>query len=88
MTKNSGGQKRANGLKILGTFLPKLPLLTFKFGGLYLSIKSQSTKAGKKFQKELIKQGFDKNRAKELKEIYLQPANLRYYMSNFVKTGY
>ena len=81
MSKNSRGQKKVNSLKIIGTFLPKLPLLTFKFGGLYLRIKSQSNKAGKKFEKELIKQGFDKQRAKQLKNIYLQPANLKHYFS-------
>ncbi len=85
MIKNSREQIRADGIKFLGTFLPKLPLLTFKFGGLYLRIKSQSTKAGKKFKRELIKQGIDKQRAKELTDIYLQPVNLRYYMNNFTK---
>jgi len=84
MTENSRGQKRANGLKLLGAFLPKLPLLTFKFGGLYLRIKSQSTKAGKRFQKELMKEGFDKQKAKELTEIYLQTANLRNYVNNII----
>ena len=83
MTKNSKGQNRTSGFKFLGILLPKLPLLTFKFGGLYLRIKSQSTKAGKKFKKELMKQGIDKQRAEELTEIYLQPANFRSYMNNF-----
>jgi hypothetical protein len=81
MSKISRGQDKVNGLKIIGTFLPKLPLITFKFGGLYLRIKSQSNKAGKKFEKELIKQGFDKQRAKELKNIYLKPANFKHYFN-------
>jgi hypothetical protein len=84
MAKNSRGQNRANGFKYMGTFLPKLPLLIFKFGGLYLRIKNQSNKAGKRFKKELIKQGIDKQRANELTSIYLQPADLRSYMTNFI----
>jgi len=85
MTKNSTGQKRTDWPKLFGTFLSKLPLLTFKFGGLYLRMKRQSNKAGRKFQKELMKQGIDKQMAKILTEIYLQPADLRSYTGSLFK---
>ena len=81
------GQKRTDWPKLFGTFLSKLPLLTLKFGGLYLRMKRQSNKAGRKFQKELMNQGIDKQMAKDLTEIYLQPADLRSYTGSFFKMG-
>jgi hypothetical protein len=46
-------------------------------------MKRQSNKAGRKFQKELMNQGIDKQMAKDLTEIYLQPADLRSYTGSF-----
>ena len=87
MTKNSMGQNRTNWPKLFATFLSKLPRLTFKFAGSYLRIKSQSNKAGRRFQKELVRQGINKEMAKELTNIYLQPADLRSYTGSFFKIG-
>jgi hypothetical protein len=50
-------------------------------------MKRQSNKAGRKFQKELIKHGVDKKNAKDLTEIYLQPADLGSYTDSMFKLG-
>lgn len=87
MKKKSMGQKRADWPKLFGTFLSKLPRLTFRFGLSYLRIKRQSNKAGRKFEKELKRQGINKQKAKELTRIYLQPADIRSYTDSIFKLG-
>ena len=67
-------------LKIIGTLVPSLPLLSLRFGGVYLRFKRQSKIAGKIFQKELRKQGLDKDTAEALTNQYLDPSHLRQYL--------
>lgn len=80
MTKEKTN-KKGNGLKILGLLLPSIPILTIRFGRVYLRFKRQSKKAGKIFKKELIKQGIDKNTAQVLTDQYLSSSDIRQYIS-------
>ena len=43
----------------------------FRLSGTFLRFKLDAKKGGKIFKRELIKQGFDKEKANELTEMYL-----------------
>ena len=63
-------------IKLFGLILPSLPSLMIRFGGVYLRFKRNAKKGGNIFQKELIKQGLDKETAQQLTKIYLDGSNL------------
>ena len=63
-------------IKLFGLILPSLPSLMIRFGGVYLRFKRNAKKGGHIFQKELIKQGLDKETAQQLTQIYLDGSNL------------
>ena len=50
--------------------------LVFKLGIVYLRFKRKAKRAGKVFQKELIKNGIDKETAKLLTEDYLRSSRV------------
>ena len=68
--------ERTVDLKFLGRILPKTIPLAFKLGGQYVKFRWESRKGGKIFEKELIKQGMDKETAKELTQIYIDGARI------------
>ncbi len=80
MTKEKK-ERKGNRLKIFGILLPSIPILTIRFGRIYLRFKRQSKKAGKIFKKELIKQGIDKNTARFLTDQYLSSSDIRQYIA-------
>ena len=75
-------EKNAKSMKIFGMILPSLPHLILRFGGVYLKFRSEAKKGARIFQKELLKQGIDKETAEELTEIYLESSNLLKYIRN------
>lgn len=56
--------------------MPGFISLAFKLGLVYLRFKRQAKKAGKVFEKELIRNGIDKNTARLLKEEYLKSSRI------------
>jgi hypothetical protein len=77
---DNGATKGSPFLKIIGTVVPSLPLLSFRFGRVYLRFKRQSKIAGKIFQKELRNRGLDKDIVKALTTQYLDSSHLRQYL--------
>jgi hypothetical protein len=73
MAKNSEAER--DPLKLLGVFILKLPSFTFRFGGEFIRFKSRANKAGRVFQKELVRQGLDKTTASQLTAFYLEGSN-------------
>ena len=78
--KESKGEDRP--IRFLGMMLPAMPSLLFRLTGTFLRFKRDAKKAGKIFRKELIRQGFDKKKAAELTETYLEGSNLTKLMLN------
>ena len=70
-------------MKLFGVIIPFLPKLMIRCVGSFLRFKSQAKKAGKIFRKELIKQGIDKETAKELTNSYNSGADLFKIISKF-----
>jgi len=66
-----------------GLFLPFLPKLLFTLGVMFLRFKRRAKKAGKVFQKELMRQGIDKHTASELTAMYLKGSELRSFIKSF-----
>ena len=83
MVKNTEGQGSAGGFRMFGALLPYLPSLMLRFGGSFLRLKRDAKKAGRTFQKELLRQGIDEGTAAELTEIYLEPSSIKQYMGLF-----
>ena len=75
----NGTTNRVPFLKIFGTMVPALPLLSFRLGRVFLRFKRQSKNAGKLFRRELRKQGLDKDTAEALTSKYLEASHLRAY---------
>ena len=82
MNKDINESEDARPIKIFGMLLPSMPSLMFKFTGTFLRFKSQANKAGRVFNKELVKQGIDRDTAKELTDIYMESSHLRKYIQN------
>ena len=70
-------------IKIFGVIIPFLPKLMIRCGGSFLRFKSRANKAGKTFRKELIKQGIDKETARQLTKSYTAGADLFKLMTKF-----
>ncbi|MCK5261089.1 MAG: hypothetical protein KAJ44_02820 [Thermoplasmatales archaeon] len=83
MTEEVEDQEKVNGFRIFGMFLPSLPSLMLKFGGVFLRFKREAKKGGRTFQRELINQGLDEITAAQLTEIYLESSNIANYISLF-----
>jgi hypothetical protein len=83
MVKNTEDQSSAGGFRVLGALLPYLPSLLLRLGGSFLRLKCDAKKAGRTFQKELLRQGIDEGIAAELTEIYLEPSSIKQYMGLF-----
>lgn len=83
MVKNTEDQGSAGGFRVLGVLLPYLPSLMLRLGGSFLRLKRDAKKAGRTFQKELLRQGIDEGTAAELTEIYLEPSSIKQYMGLF-----
>jgi len=83
MNKENEENESSNNIKIFGQILPSLPVLMIKYGGLFLRIKSDATKAGKIFQKELIKNGINETTANNLTSMYLEASNIANYFKLF-----
>jgi len=71
MVKTTEDQGSVGGFRVLGALLPYLPSLMLRLGGSFLRLKRDAKKAGRTFQKELLRQGIDEGTAAELTEIYL-----------------
>ena len=83
MVKNTEDQGSAGGFRVLGALLPYLPSLMLRLGGSFLRLKRDAKKAGRTFQKELLRQGIDEGTAAGLTEIYLEPSSIKQYMGLF-----
>ncbi len=83
MVKNTEDQGSAGGFRVLGALLPYLPSLMLRLGGSFLRLKRDAKKAGRTFQKELLRQGIDEGTAAELTEIYLESSSIKQYMGLF-----
>jgi len=70
-------------IKLFGIMIPSLPSLMFRLTGTFLRFKSDANKAGKIFKKELMKQGFDKETAEELRGIYMESSYIKKYFQGF-----
>ena len=77
MVKDTGDQGVAEGFRMFGAFLPDLPSLRLRLGGSFLRLKRDAKKAGRTFQKELLRQGIDEETATELTKMYLEPSNIK-----------
>jgi len=75
--------KHADTIKVFGMILTSLPILLLRSGGAFLCFKRDAKKAGRMFQKELLRQGIDETTASQLTEIYLQPSTIKQYMGFF-----
>ena len=80
MNKDYEGARKGRDLGMMKILLPSLPFLSLKLGTAYLRLKRQSKKAGKIFEKELLRQGFDEEIASELTEQYLRSSHLREFL--------
>ena len=83
MVKDAGDQGAAGGFRMFGAFLPYLPSLMLRLGGSFLRLKRDAKKAGRTFQKELLRQGIDEETATELTKMYLEPSNIKNYIGLF-----
>jgi hypothetical protein len=77
-------QERTNGIKVVGAALSSFPLLSWRLFFGFLRLKRQAKKAGKTFKKELRKQGFDKDIAEDLTQLYLRSSRLHTYFNFFI----
>ena len=83
MKEEKDEKSDVNRSRLFGVMLSSMPSLLFKFGGLYLRFKSEAKKGGRVFQKELIKQGIDRETAEELTRVYLKGSDLLKFMHLF-----
>ena len=83
MVKNNEDRGSAGGFRVFGALLPYLPSLMLRLGGSFLRLKRDAKKAGRTFEKELLRQGIDEGTAAELTEIYLEPSSIKQYMGLF-----
>jgi hypothetical protein len=83
MIEEAEEQEKVNGFRFFGMFLPSLPPLMVKLGGVFLRFKREAKKGGRTFQKELVNLGLDKTTAAQLTEIYLESSNISNYISLF-----
>jgi hypothetical protein len=82
MSEEKNKKRNGRPIKFLGIMLPSMPKLLIRFGGLFLRFKRDAKKAGRVFQKQLIKKGIDKKTAKILTDKYLEGSDLSSYMRN------
>jgi len=80
MSENIKEKRDVRPMKLFGMLLPSMPSLLIRLSGTFLRLKRRANKAGRIFNKELRKQGIDKETAKELTEIYLQSSHVRNYI--------
>ena len=81
MNKNKD-EREMHPIKLFGILLPSMPSLMIRLTGNYLRFKSCANKAGRIFNKELRKQGIDKETANELTEKYLETSHIKNYIQN------
>jgi hypothetical protein len=78
---------RDEGKRNFGIFrliLPSLPGLIIRLSSTFLRFKKEAKNGGKIFQKELMNQGFNKERASQLTEMYLESSQLIKYIKNLI----
>ncbi|KAA0002383.1 MAG: hypothetical protein FE048_03905 [Thermoplasmata archaeon] len=73
-------ERKIDNFRVFGMVLSSLPSLMFRLGKTFLKFKREAKKGGHIFQKELIAQGLDTEKAAELTEIYLESSNLKQYI--------
>jgi hypothetical protein len=78
-TKDSGGNQM---LRIMGQVLPRLPFLVLRMGRMYVSFKRQVKRSSQVFEKELRRQGMDKQMAAALTQQYLASSHLSHMLRN------
>jgi len=66
--------------KMTGAMLLVLPSLLFSTSIGYLKMKHQANKGSKIFNKQLQKQGLDREQAAALTKLYLQPSRISTYL--------
>ena len=71
-TKESGH----DSVQIMARFMAYLPFLLLKSGTAWLTFKRRVKKGGRTFQKELLKQGLDKEIATQFTNQYTSGSNL------------
>jgi hypothetical protein len=84
MESNKVRDDGQENFRIFGLILPSLPVLMIRLSGTFLRFKREAKKAGKIFQKELINQGYNKERANKLTDMYLENSQLIKYIKNFL----
>jgi hypothetical protein len=63
-------------VQLMARIMTYLPIILVKSGTAWLSFKRRAKKGGKTFQKELIKQGLEKEIAMQFTEQYTSGSNL------------
>lgn len=63
-------------VQLMARIMSYLPVILLKSGTAWLSFKRQAKKGGTTFQKELIKQGLDKEIAMQFTKEYTSSSNL------------
>ena len=79
MQEDSKKERDRRPMKLFGMLLPSLPALTIRLGGTFLRFKKDAQRAEKAFKKELIKQGIDKQTAKDLTDQYMEGSKIQKY---------
>jgi hypothetical protein len=74
------GRDESCPVKFLGMMIPMMPSMMLRLTGLFIRFKSDASKAGKVFKKELIRQGIDREIASELTDIYMESSHIRSYI--------
>ena len=85
MKENEKDGREFNPIKLFGIMLPSVPSLMFRLSGTFLRFKRDANKAGKIFEKELIKQGLDKETAHELTGLYMESSHIKEYIQGLNK---
>jgi len=83
MDENQENRESKEGFRIFGFLLPYLPSLSIRLGVSFLRLKRDARKAGKEFNKELVRQGVDKEIANEFTQMYLETSSMKNYISLF-----
>jgi len=63
-------------VQLVARVMAYLPIILLKSGTAWLSFKRQAKKGGKAFQKELVRQGIDKETALQFTQDYTSGSNL------------
>lgn len=83
MNEKDEDLKGENGFNSFKMILPSLPSIIIKYGSVFLKFKRDAKKAGKIFQKELVRQGIDKSMATKFTAKYLETGNIFNYIGLF-----